>query len=67
VACIAKLNCANVSAREDAIRVKKLVSNSHSRRLHIADNNEGPVPSQRSVDSLNAVRPATVSSAVKLI
>lgn len=49
-----KLHCA---AREDVIRVRRWVSDSHSRRLVRAESMEGPEPSQRAVNSLTAVGP----------
>lgn len=44
------------SAREDMLRVRKLVSISHIRRQATADQNNGPPPSQRATDSFSAVR-----------
>ena len=44
------------SAREDVARVGHLVSLSHERRQIVANMESGPSPSQRSVESLTAVR-----------
>lgn len=45
-----------IIAREDAIKVRKLVAMSHNSRQEKALVNEAPPPTQRTVDSLNTVR-----------
>jgi hypothetical protein len=42
-------------AREDAIAVRKWVSDVHAKRARRAESGDGPAPSQRAVDSLGAV------------
>ncbi|KAH7885458.1 P-loop containing nucleoside triphosphate hydrolase protein, partial [Phlebopus sp. FC_14] len=42
-------------SREDALRLRKLVSDTHSKRKDAAHANHGPEPSQRSADSLSAL------------
>lgn len=45
----------SILAREDAIRVKKLVAFSQGKRQYEAKATDAPEPSQRSVDSFTAV------------
>ncbi|KAI0917389.1 hypothetical protein AcW1_007413 [Taiwanofungus camphoratus] len=47
--------CILFYSREDVIRVRRWVSDSHSRRLVRAESMEGPEPSQRAVNSLTAL------------
>ncbi|KAH0826214.1 P-loop containing nucleoside triphosphate hydrolase protein [Lanmaoa asiatica] len=42
-------------AREDALRLRKLVSSAHARRQDATSSKNGPEPSQRSIDSLGAL------------
>ena len=42
-------------AREDAAKMRKLVDGSHERRLVRAASMDGPMPSQRAVNSLDSV------------
>ena len=46
-----------VLAREDALRLRRLVSSTHARRQNAASSKNGPEPSQRSIDSLGTVCP----------
>lgn len=48
-----------VLAREDALRLRKLVANAHAKRQDVASSKNGPEPSQRSIDSLGTVGPFT--------
>ncbi|OJT15153.1 Bloom syndrome protein -like protein [Trametes pubescens] len=47
--------CILFYSREDAHRVKRWVSESHSKRIVRAESNNGPEPSQRAADSLSAL------------
>ncbi|CCM04917.1 uncharacterized protein FIBRA_07114 [Fibroporia radiculosa] len=47
--------CILFYSREDVIRVRNWVSGSHAKRLERAESLEGPMPSQRAVDSLTAL------------
>ncbi|KAI0322392.1 P-loop containing nucleoside triphosphate hydrolase protein [Amylostereum chailletii] len=47
--------CILYYSREDVLKVKKLVALSQTRRQTAADQENGPPPSQRSVDSLSAL------------
>ncbi|KAG1728493.1 P-loop containing nucleoside triphosphate hydrolase protein [Suillus paluster] len=47
--------CVLYYSREDAYRLRKLVSDSHAKRQHVASNMYGPQPSQRSIDSFSAL------------
>ncbi|KAH7913942.1 P-loop containing nucleoside triphosphate hydrolase protein [Hygrophoropsis aurantiaca] len=47
--------CVLYYSREDALRLQKLVSDSHSKRQCAADAIDGPAPSQRSIDSFSAL------------
>ncbi|TFY65529.1 hypothetical protein EVJ58_g1919 [Rhodofomes roseus] len=47
--------CILFYSREDVVRVRKLVTGSHERRLVRAESMDGPMPSQRAVNSLDAV------------
>jgi len=47
--------CVLFYSREDVVRVRKWVSGSHAKRLEQADMMEGPMPSQRALDSLGAL------------
>ncbi|KAG1780638.1 P-loop containing nucleoside triphosphate hydrolase protein [Suillus placidus] len=47
--------CVLYYSREDAFRLRKLVSDSHAKRQHAASTTYGPQPSQRSIDSFNAL------------
>ncbi|EMD39586.1 hypothetical protein CERSUDRAFT_111898 [Gelatoporia subvermispora B] len=47
--------CILFYSREDVVRVRKLVSGAHARRVVQVDTFGGPVPSQRAVDSLTAL------------
>ncbi|KAG0698288.1 P-loop containing nucleoside triphosphate hydrolase protein [Suillus ampliporus] len=47
--------CVLYYSREDAYRLRKLVSDSHARRQHVASTMYGPQPSQRSIDSFSAL------------
>ncbi|KDQ62727.1 hypothetical protein JAAARDRAFT_66384 [Jaapia argillacea MUCL 33604] len=47
--------CVLFYSREDAVRVRKLVTGSHVKRVYASDFNNGPPPSQRAVDSLRAL------------
>ncbi|KAG1858943.1 P-loop containing nucleoside triphosphate hydrolase protein [Suillus subluteus] len=46
--------CVLYYSREDAFRLRKLVSDSHAKRQHAASTMYGPQPSQRSIDSFSA-------------
>ncbi|KAH9936113.1 P-loop containing nucleoside triphosphate hydrolase protein, partial [Fomitopsis serialis] len=47
--------CILFYSREDVVRVRKWVAGSHERRLVRAESMEGPIPSQRAVNSLDAL------------
>ncbi|KAJ8591913.1 ATP-dependent DNA helicase [Rhizopogon salebrosus TDB-379] len=47
--------CVLYYSREDAYRLRKLVSDTHAKRQHVASNTYGPQPSQRSIDSFSAL------------
>ncbi|OJA20194.1 hypothetical protein AZE42_04614 [Rhizopogon vesiculosus] len=47
--------CVLYYSREDAYRLRKLVSDSHAKRQHAASNMNGPQPSQRSIDSFSSL------------
>ncbi|KAL1950638.1 hypothetical protein VTO73DRAFT_5762 [Trametes versicolor] len=47
--------CILFYSREDAHRVKRWVTESHSKRIVRAESNNGPEPSQRAADSLSAL------------
>ncbi|KAG2075365.1 ATP-dependent DNA helicase [Suillus decipiens] len=47
--------CVLYYSREDAFRLRKLVSDSHAKRQHVASTMYGPQPSQRSIDSFSAL------------
>ncbi|KAF8491239.1 ATP-dependent DNA helicase [Russula emetica] len=47
--------CILYYSREDMLRVRKLVSMSHTRRQATADRNNGPPPSQRATDSFSTL------------
>ncbi|KAJ7728830.1 ATP-dependent DNA helicase [Mycena maculata] len=47
--------CILYYSREDAIRVKRWVTGSHTKRTNAADRVAGPAPSQRAVDSLTSL------------
>ncbi|KAG1841899.1 P-loop containing nucleoside triphosphate hydrolase protein [Suillus subalutaceus] len=47
--------CVLYYSREDAFRLRKLVSDSHAKRQHAASTMYGPQPSQRSIDSFSAL------------
>ncbi|KAN0118615.1 ATP-dependent DNA helicase [Russula decolorans] len=47
--------CILYYSREDMLRVRKLVSMSHTRRQTTADRNNGPPPSQRATDSFSTL------------
>ncbi|KAG1818681.1 P-loop containing nucleoside triphosphate hydrolase protein [Suillus subaureus] len=47
--------CVLYYSREDAFRLRKLVSDSHAKRQHVASTIHGPQPSQRSIDSFSAL------------
>ncbi|KAH9847903.1 P-loop containing nucleoside triphosphate hydrolase protein [Lenzites betulinus] len=47
--------CVLFYSREDAARVKRWVTESHSKRIIRAESNNGPAPSQRAADSLSTL------------
>ncbi|KAG2102219.1 P-loop containing nucleoside triphosphate hydrolase protein [Suillus discolor] len=47
--------CVLYYSREDAFRLRKLVSDSHAKRQQAASTTYGPQPSQRSIDSFSAL------------
>ncbi|EGN93927.1 hypothetical protein SERLA73DRAFT_78305 [Serpula lacrymans var. lacrymans S7.3] len=47
--------CILYYSREDAFRLRRLVSGSHARRQFAADAADGPAPSQRSIDSFSSL------------
>ncbi|TFK82161.1 ATP-dependent DNA helicase [Polyporus arcularius HHB13444] len=47
--------CILFYSREDASRVKRWVSDSHSKRIVKAESDNGPAPSQRAMDSLSTL------------
>ncbi|OBZ71199.1 Bloom syndrome protein [Grifola frondosa] len=47
--------CILFYSREDVVRVRRWVSDSHSKRIIRAESDDGPVPSQRAMDSLTAL------------
>ncbi|KAG1763609.1 P-loop containing nucleoside triphosphate hydrolase protein [Suillus occidentalis] len=47
--------CVLYYSREDAFHLRKLVSDSHAKRQHVASTMYGPPPSQRSIDSFGAL------------
>ncbi|THU90979.1 ATP-dependent DNA helicase [Dendrothele bispora CBS 962.96] len=47
--------CILYYSREDVAYAKRLVSQNQNKRFEIAEQNKGPVPSQRSISSLNAL------------
>ncbi|KAG1735230.1 P-loop containing nucleoside triphosphate hydrolase protein [Suillus lakei] len=54
-AAMAPSKCVLYYSREDAFRLRKLVSDSHAKRQHAASIMYGPQPSQRSIDSFSAL------------
>lgn len=64
VTCLTRITLA---AREDVVRVKKLVSSSYTKRLHSAEISDGPEPSQRSADSLNAASLLRLPDIIELL
>lgn len=54
-----------VLAREDALRLRRLVSSTHAKRQDAASSKNGPEPSQRSIDSLGAVCPPHLVSVTR--
>ncbi|GBE85105.1 ATP-dependent DNA helicase [Sparassis crispa] len=47
--------CILFYSREDAVRVRRLISGSHAQRVVLAESMQGPAPSQRAVESLTAL------------
>ncbi|KZT73960.1 ATP-dependent DNA helicase [Daedalea quercina L-15889] len=47
--------CILFYAREDVVRIRKLVAGSHEKRLVRAESMDGPMPSQRAANSLDAL------------